>query len=61
MTRLSLNLKVMHKPYKGHKFILVVIDALTNFIVLIPVYQSRSEETGYNLIQHVFYKYSIPE
>ena len=61
MTRLSIDLKVMSRSYKGHKFILVVIDEVNNFMVTIPIYQSRSEEIGDALIEHVFSKYSIPE
>ena len=61
MTRLSLDFKVMPRLYKGHKFILVVIDEITNFMVTVPIYESRSEETGDALIDHVFSQYSIPE
>ena len=61
MTRLSIDLKVMARYYKGQKIFLVVIDEVTNFMVTIPIYQSRSEEIGDALIEHVFSKYSIPE
>ena len=44
MTRLSMDLKVMARYYKGHKFILVVIGKVTNFMVTIPIYQPMSEE-----------------
>ena len=57
MTRLSVDLTVMARSHKGHKFILVVIDEVTNFMVTIAIYQSWSEEIG----DHVFSKYSIPE
>ena len=61
MTRVRIDLQVMPRSYKGNKFILVVIDELTSFVVTIPIYQSWSEETGYALIEHVFRKYSISE
>ena len=61
MTRLSMDLKLILRSYKGHKFILVVIDEVTNFMVTIPIYQSRSEEIGDALIEHVLSKYSVPE
>ena len=37
--------------YKGHKFMLVVIDEVTCFMVTIPIYQSRSEEMYDALIE----------
>ena len=51
----------MPRSYKGHKFILAIIDEVTNFIVTIPIHQSRSQEIGDALIEHVFSKYSISE
>ena len=57
MTRLSMDLKVMPKSYKGHRIILVVIDEVTNVMVTIPN-QSRSEEIGDALIEHMFSKYT---
>ena len=56
MTRVSMDLKVMLRSYKGYTFTLVVIDKVTNFMVKI---QSRSEEIGEALIGHVFSEYSI--
>ena len=61
MTRLSMDLKMIPRSYKEHKFILVVTDEVTNFMVTIPNHQSRSEETGDTLTDHVFSKYSISE
>ena len=61
ITRLHMDLKVMPRSYKGHIFILVVIDEVTNFMVTIPIHQSTSEEIGDALTEHVFGKYSIPE
>ena len=40
---------------------LTVIDKVTNFMVTIPIHQSRSVEIGYALIEYVFSKYCIPE
>ena len=61
MTRLSMDSKVMSKSYKGHTFILVVIDGVTNFMVTISIHQSRSEEVEDVFKEHVFSKISIPE
>ena len=51
----------MPQSYRRHKFISVVIDEVTSFMVPIPIHQSRSEETGDALIEHMFSKNSIPE
>ena len=61
ITRLILDFTVMLRSYKGHKFILVLIDEVINFMLIIPIYQTRSEEIGDALIEHVFSKYIIPE
>ena len=58
---LDMDLKVMPRSYKGYKFILVVINEIINFMVTISIYQSRSEEKGDALKEHVFSKYSILE
>ena len=54
-----MDLKVIPWSSKGHKFILVVIDEVTDFMVTVPIYQSRSKEIGDALKEHVFSKYSI--
>ena len=41
MSRLSMDVKVMPKFHKRYKFILVVIDEVTNLMVTIPIHQSR--------------------
>ena len=56
-----MGLKVMSSFYRGLIFILVVIDEVTNIMVTIPIHQSRSEEIGDTLIEHVFKKCSMPE
>ena len=61
LSRLSMDLKVMPKSYKGDKYILCVIDEVTNYIVTAPVKQARSEEIGEILINSVFSKYCVPD
>ena len=61
LSRLSMDLKVMLKSYKGHKFILCVIDEMTNYLITMPIYQARSEEIGDSLIDNVISKFGIPE
>ena len=43
LSRLSIDLKVMPKSYRGHKFILCVIDEMTHYLITMPIYQDRSE------------------
>ena len=61
MTRLSIDLEVMLGSYKGHKFILVFINEVANFMETIPIHQLRSQEMDDALIEFLFSKYSIPE
>ena len=61
LSRLSIDLKVMPRSYKGHKFILCIIDEITNYLITIPIFQAKSEETGEALINNVITKYCIPE
>ena len=59
LLRLSMDLKVMPKSYKGDKYIFCVIDKVTNYIITAPVKQAKSEEIGEILINSVFSKYCI--
>ena len=61
LSRLSLDLKVMPHWNKGHKFILCIIDEVTNYFITVPIYQSKAEEIGEALIEHVVIKYCIPD
>ena len=54
LSRLSMHLKVMPKSGKGHKFILCIIDEVTNYLIMAPIYQSKVEEIGEALIEHKF-------
>ena len=61
LSRLSMDLKVMPKSYRGHKFMLCVINEMTNYLITMPIYQARSEEIADSLIDNVISKYGIPE
>ena len=61
MSRLSMDLKVMPRSYKGHKYILCIINEVTNYFITVPIFQARSEEIGEALIENVLTKYCIPE
>ena len=40
-SRLSMDLKVMPKSHKGHRYILCIIDEVTNFLVTVLIFQTR--------------------
>ena len=61
LSRLSMDLKVMPRSGKDHKFILCIIDEVTNYLIMVPIYQSKVEEVGEALIEHVITKYYIPD
>ena len=59
LSRLSIDLKVMPRSSKGHRFILCIIDEVTNYLITAPIYQSKEEEIGDALIDPVVTKYCI--
>ena len=61
MSRLSMNLKVMARSHKGHRYILCIIDEVTTFLITVPIFQARSEEIGEALLENVITKCCIPE
>ena len=60
LSKLSMDLKVMPRSQKGHKFILCIIDKMTNYLITVPIHHSRSEEVGEALIEHVISKFCAP-
>ena len=61
LSRLSMDLKVMPRSYRGDRYILCIIDEVTNYIITAPIKQARSEEVGEALINSVFSKYCVPD
>ena len=59
LSRLSMDLKVMPKSHKGHKFILCIINEVTNYLITVPIYQAKSEEIGEAFIDNVITKHII--
>ena len=51
----------MPKSHKNHRYILCMIDEVTNFLVTVPMFQARSEEIAEALLENVITKYCIPE
>ena len=60
-SRLSMDLKVMPRSYRGHKFILCMIDEVTKYLITVPIHQAKSEEVGEALIENVITKYCVPD
>ena len=44
-----------------HKFILCIIDEVTNYLITVPIYKYKSEEIGNALIENVTSKYCTPD
>ena len=61
LSRLSMDLKVMPRLQKGHKFILSIIDEVTNYLITVPIYHAKSEEVGEALIENIIAKYCFPD
>ena len=61
LSRLCMDLKVIPCSTKGQKFILCIIDEVTNYLITVPIYQSKAEEIGKALIECVVTKYCIPD
>ena len=51
----------MPRSHKGHKYILCIIDEVTNYLITVPIYQAKSEEIREALINNLITKYCIPE
>ena len=39
LSKLSIDLKVMPTSHKGHKYILCIIDKVTNYLIMVLIYQ----------------------
>ena len=59
LSRLSEELKVMSRSNKGHKYILCFVDEVTNYLITVPIHQSKSEGIEDALIEHIIAKYFI--
>ena len=51
----------MPKSHKGHKYVLCIIDEVTNFLITVSIFQARSEEVGEALLEQVITKDCIPD
>ena len=53
LSRLILDLRVMLRSNKGHRYILCIIDEVTHYLIMVLMHQSRSEEIGNSLIENI--------
>ena len=51
----------MPRSNKGHKYILCIIDEVTNYLITVPIHQSKSEEIGDALTENIITKYCVPD
>ena len=56
-----MDLNVMPRSYKGDRYILCIINEVSNYIITAPVKQAKSQEVGEALINSVFSKYCVPD
>ena len=61
LSRLSMDLKVIPRSYRGERYILCITDEVTNYIISAPINQAKSEDIGEALINSVFSKYCVPD
>ena len=61
LSRLSMDLKIMPRLQKGHKFIFCIIDEVTNYLIMVPIYHAKSEEVGEALIENIIAKYCVQD
>ena len=61
MSSLSIDLKVMPKSHKGHKYILCIIDEVTNYLFTVPMFQAKLEEVGEAILEPIITKHYIPD
>ena len=52
--KLSCDIKCMYRASTGHRFILVVTNEVTNYLVTIPLHRGTSHDVGEALINYVF-------
>ena len=51
----------MPRSYRGHKYILCIIDEVTNYLITVPIHQAKLEEVREAVIEIVVTKYCVPE
>ena len=54
-----MDLKVIPRLKKGHKYILCDIDEVTDYLITVPIHQSKTEEICDALIENIITKYCV--
>ena len=61
LSKLRMDLKVMPRSNKSDKYIFCIIDEITNYLIMVPIHQSKSIEIGDALIENVITKYCVSD
>ena len=56
-----MDVNIMPRCNKGHKFILCIIDEVMNYLITEPIHQSKLEEIVSALIENIITKFCLPE
>ena len=56
-----MDLKVMPRSNKCHKYIFCITDEVTKYLIMVPIHQSRSEEIGDAIIENTITKCCVPD
>ena len=51
----------MPRSNEGHKYILYIIDEVTNYLIMILIHQSKSEEIGDAQMENIITKYCVSD
>ena len=51
----------MSRSYRGHKFILNILNEVTNYLITVPIHQAKSEEIGEALTENIITICCAPE
>ena len=60
LSRFSMDIKYMPTASTGHKYILVCIDEVTNYLVVSPMYTTQTPEICHTLINKIFAYFGPP-
>ena len=50
----------MPRSYRGHTFILCIIDEVNKYLITVPVHQTKSEAVEEAPIENIITKYRVP-
>ena len=56
-----MDLKVMPRSYKNHKYILCIINEVTNYLIIVPIHEAKSDKVEDALTENIITKYCVAE